>query len=125
MILRIEDFSQSVALKANNENWAVPPRGELHVTRELEVIAAFPPATVAVSKAASSENHRCPRRKFALNVHCRNEQEGQALKSKLQVRLAGCRLEMHQQKPKPSIAKTRSAKSHIRTPNLKNNAPLI
>jgi hypothetical protein len=68
------------------------PRGELHVTRELKVIAAFPPATVAASKAASSENHRCPRRKFALNVHCRNEQEGQALKSNLQVRLAGCRL---------------------------------
>jgi hypothetical protein len=33
-------------------------------------------------------------------VHCRNEQEAQALKAELQARLAECRLEMHPTKTK-------------------------
>jgi len=43
-------------------------------------------------------------------VHCRNEQEAQALKSELQARLAECRLEMHPTKTKVVYCKDRKRK---------------
>jgi RNA-directed DNA polymerase len=43
-------------------------------------------------------------------VHCRNEQEAQALKSELQARLAACRLEMHPTKTKIVYCKDKKRK---------------
>jgi RNA-directed DNA polymerase len=43
-------------------------------------------------------------------VHCRNEQEAQALKSELQARLAECRLEMHPTKTKIVYCKDKKRK---------------
>ena len=51
-------------------------------------------------------------------VHCRNEQEAQALKSELQARLAECRLEMHPTKTKIVYCKDKKRKAGIRTSNL-------
>jgi Group II intron, maturase-specific domain len=51
-------------------------------------------------------------------VHCRNEQEAQALKAELQARLAECRLECIRRKPRSSTAKTGNARASIRTPSL-------
>src|ERR1035438_9482370 len=50
-------------------------------------------------------------------VHCRNEQEAQALKVELQARLAECRLEMHPTKTKIVYCKDRKRKSKY--PNVK------
>jgi RNA-directed DNA polymerase len=50
-------------------------------------------------------------------VHCRNEQEAQALKSELQVRLAECRLEMHPTKTKILYCKDKKHKGTY--PNVK------
>jgi hypothetical protein len=50
-------------------------------------------------------------------VHCRNEQEAQALKSELQVRLAECRLEMHPTKTKIVYCKDKKRKGTY--PNVK------
>jgi group II intron reverse transcriptase/maturase len=50
-------------------------------------------------------------------VHCRNEQEAQALKSELQARLAECRLEMHPTKTK--IVYCRDGKRKGKYPNVK------
>jgi RNA-directed DNA polymerase len=50
-------------------------------------------------------------------VHCRNEQEAQALKSELQARLAACRLEMHPTKTK--IVYCRDGKRRGKYPNVK------
>lgn len=50
-------------------------------------------------------------------VHCRNEQEAQALKSELQARLAECRLEMHPTKTKIAYCKDRKRKGTY--PNVK------
>jgi Reverse transcriptase (RNA-dependent DNA polymerase) len=48
-------------------------------------------------------------------VHCRNEQEAQALKTELQARLAECRLEMHPTKTKIVYCKDRRRKGRYRT----------
>jgi hypothetical protein len=50
-------------------------------------------------------------------VHCRNEQEAQALKSELQARLAECRLEMHPTKTKIVYCKDKKRKGTY--PNVK------
>jgi group II intron reverse transcriptase/maturase len=50
-------------------------------------------------------------------VHCRNEQEAQALKSELQARLAACRLEMHPTKTKIVYCKDKKRKGTY--PNVK------
>jgi len=50
-------------------------------------------------------------------VHCRNEQEAQALKSELQARLAECRLEMHPTKTKIVYCKDKKRKAKY--PNFK------
>ncbi len=50
-------------------------------------------------------------------VHCRSEQEAQALKSELQVRLAECRLEMHPTKTKIVYCKDKKRKGKY--PNVK------
>jgi len=50
-------------------------------------------------------------------VHCRNEQEAQALKSALQARLAECRLELHPTKTK--IVYCRDGKRKGKYPNVK------
>ncbi len=50
-------------------------------------------------------------------VHCRNEQEAQALKSELQARLAECRLEMHPTKTKIVYCKDKKRKGKY--PNVK------
>jgi hypothetical protein len=50
-------------------------------------------------------------------VHCRNEQEAQALKSELQARLAECRLEMHPTKTK--IVYCQDTKRTSKYPNVK------
>jgi len=50
-------------------------------------------------------------------VHCRNEQEAQALQSELQARLAECRLEMHPTKTK--IVYCRDGKRKGKYPNVK------
>jgi RNA-directed DNA polymerase len=50
-------------------------------------------------------------------VHCRNEQEAQALKSELQARLAECRLEMHPTKTK--IVYCKDKKRTSKYPNVK------
>jgi RNA-directed DNA polymerase len=50
-------------------------------------------------------------------VHCRNEQEAQALKSELQARLAECRLEMHPTKTKIAYCKDKKRKGTY--PNVK------
>jgi len=50
-------------------------------------------------------------------VHCRNEQEAQALKSELQTRLAECNLEMHPTKTKIVYCKDKKRKG--RYPNVK------
>jgi RNA-directed DNA polymerase len=50
-------------------------------------------------------------------VHCRSEQEAQALKVELQARLADCRLELHPTKTKVSTARTGVAEERIRTSN--------
>jgi RNA-directed DNA polymerase len=50
-------------------------------------------------------------------VHCRNEQEAQALKSELQVRLAKCRREMHPTKTKIVYCKDKKRKGTY--PNVK------
>ena len=50
-------------------------------------------------------------------VHCRNEQEAQALKSELQARLAECRLEMHPTKTK--IVYCKDGKRKGKYPNVK------
>jgi RNA-directed DNA polymerase len=52
-------------------------------------------------------------------VHCRTEQEAQALKADLQARLAVCRLKLHRTKTKIVYCKERaSQKKSIRTSNL-------
>ena len=115
MILRIEDFSQFVALKANNENWAVPPRGELHVTRELKVIAAFPPATVAASKAASRRitdaTAVTSKKVRRLSLSYKFAWQGAAWRCINKTKIVYC--------------KDKKRKGTYRTSNLKNNAPLI
>ncbi len=50
-------------------------------------------------------------------MHCRNEQEAQALKSELQARLAECRLEMHPTKTKIVYCKDKKRKDTY--PNVK------
>ena len=50
-------------------------------------------------------------------VHCRNEQEAQALKSELRARLAECRLEMHPTKTKIAYCKDKKRKGTY--PNVK------
>jgi len=50
-------------------------------------------------------------------VHCRSEQEAQALKVELQARLAECRLECIRQRPRSSTARTGVAEERIRTSN--------
>ena len=50
-------------------------------------------------------------------VHCRSEQEAQALKVELQARLAECRLELHPTKTKVVYCKDRSCRERIRTSN--------
>ena len=50
-------------------------------------------------------------------VHCRNEQEAQAVKATLQARLAECRLEMHPTKTKIVYCKDGSRQK--RDPNVK------
>jgi hypothetical protein len=50
-------------------------------------------------------------------VHCRNEQEAQALKTELQARLAECRLEMHPTKTK--IVYCKDGKRKGKYPNVK------
>jgi hypothetical protein len=50
-------------------------------------------------------------------VHCRNEQEAQALKSELQARLAECHLEMHPTKTKIVYCKDKKRKGTY--PNVK------
>ena len=46
-------------------------------------------------------------------VHCRNQQEAQALKSALQASLAECRLELHPTKPKSCTVETENGKGRI------------
>jgi len=50
-------------------------------------------------------------------VHCRNEQEAEALKAELQVRLAGCHLEMHPTKTK--VVYCKDGKRKGKYPNVK------
>ena len=51
-------------------------------------------------------------------VHCRSEQEAEALKAELQARLAECRLELHPTKTKIVYCKDGKRKARIRTSNL-------
>src|SRR5438552_2219071 len=56
-------------------------------------------------------------------VHCRNEQEAQALKSELQARLAECRLEMHPTKTKIAYCKDKKRKGKY--PNVKFDVRIL
>ena len=51
-------------------------------------------------------------------VHCRNEQEAEALKAELQTRLAECRLEMHPTKTKVVYCKDGKRRGKYPTVNL-------
>ena len=46
-------------------------------------------------------------------VHCRSEQEAEAVKAALQARLAECQLEMHPPKPRSFTARMENAKGGI------------
>jgi hypothetical protein len=51
-------------------------------------------------------------------VHCRSEQEAEALKSELQARLAECRLEMHPTKTKVVYCKDENRRASTRMSDL-------